>query len=522
MIYVFAACRLDTERLELFRDGAAEAVEPQVFSLLVHLIENREHVVTREALIDAVWDGRIVSDATLSSRINAARRAVGDSGKVQAVIRTVPRRGFRFVAAVRVEDDFSGVDGRSRTPEPLPDRNSDAQRVDPVKPSVAVLPFRNLSSDAEQEYFADGITEDVITALARFRELAVIARHSTFEFRDQTPDTADIGRRLGARYIVSGSVRRSGAQIRISAQLVEAATGAHVWADRWDREIGDIFAVQDELTRTIAATLGVRVQDALLDRSLLKDPADLDAYDCVLQARRYTALLDEAVHARARDLLERAIALDPGYAQAHALLANIYLAEHRFGSNPLPDPIGRAERTARRAVELDPQNAYAHCWLAVVYYFRHENERFEDEAGRALALNPYDAEILADVGHYYAFMGQQERGVALTRQAMTLNPLHPGWYHFAFARHHYARRDYAQAARDVARVKLPEFYWEHLMNAACLGQLGERDRAAMALARMAALKPGLRPRDEMVKWNSDPADLEHLLEGLAKAGYSAA
>lgn len=520
MIYVFGNCKLDAGRLELYRDGEAQAVEPQVFSLLVHLIDNREHVVTKDELIDAVWNGRIVSEATLSSRLNAARRAVGDTGKEQAVIRTVPRRGFRFVAEVRVAGAMDRDAEDRREPECSEVGVLAARRVDAVKPSVAVLPFRNLSSDPEQNYFADGITEDVITALARFRELTVIAHNSTFAIRDLAADTADIGRRLDARYIVNGSIRRSGKQVRINAQLVEAGSGTHIWADRWDREIGDIFAVQDELTRTIAATLGVRVQDAVLDRSLHKDSADLDAYDCVLQARRYTALLDESEHAKARDLLERAITLDQGYAQARALLANIYLAEHRFGSNPRPDPIGRAEKMARQAVELDPQNAYAHCWLAIVYYFRHENERFEDEARRALVLNPYDAETLADIGHYYAFMGQFERGIELTRQAMALNPLHPGWYHFAFARYHYDKRDYENALLHMARVKLPDFYWVPLVETACFGQLDQQDCAATALAHMTALKPGLKPRDEIIKWNAEPADLDHLLEGLRKAGYT--
>ncbi|MDA0787731.1 MAG: adenylate/guanylate cyclase domain-containing protein, partial [Proteobacteria bacterium] len=330
-------------------------------------------------------------------------------------------------------DTAHGDPGESSkaTPRSLPD-----------KPSIAVLPFDNMSNDPEQEYFSDGMAEDIITELARFRELTVIARNSTFQFKNQTTDIASVGRELGVRFVVEGSVRRAGQRVRINAQLVEADSGAHVWADRWDRNMDDIFAVQDELTRTIAANLGVRVQHAALDRSLQKNPSDLDAYDCVLRARRYTELLDEDEHAKARDLLEQAIELDPDYSQAHALLANVYLAEHRFGSNPRPDPIGRALRMARRGVELDPQNAYARCWLAIVHYFLHENESFRAEAQRALTLNPNDAETLAELGHFYTWMGDFERGIALTRQAVALNPLHPGWYYFAFAKYHYNQGDY--------------------------------------------------------------------------------
>ena len=386
------------------------------------------------------------------------------------------------------------------------------------KPSVAVLPFVNMSAKPEDEYFSDGLTEDIITELARFRELAVIARNSTFRFKGQPTDIARIGRELGARFVVEGSVRRAGARIRITAQLVEADSGAHVWADRWDRDIDDIFTVQDELTRMIAANLGVRVHAAALDRSLQKHPSDLDAYDCVLRARRYTALLVEDEHAKARDLLEQAIELDPSYSQAHALLANVYLAEHRFGSNPRPDPVGRALRMARRAVELDPQNAYAHCWLAVVHFFQHENKTFEIEAQRALALNPNDAETVAEVGHFYTWMGDFEQGIGLTRQAVALNPLYPGWYHFTFSHWHYNQREYAEVIADMEKADMPNFYWTHLMKVAALGQLGETERAAAALARMRELKPELSARGEIEKWNCAPDFAAHLMAGLHKAG----
>ena len=175
------------------------------------------------------------------------------------------------------------------------------------------------------------------------------------------------------------------------------------------------------------------------------------------------------MHAEARDLLEKAVALDPNSADAHALLANVYLAEHRFDTNPQPDPIGRALAMAQTATRLDPQNAYARCWLAIVYFFRGENDTFEAEAGRALALNPNDPEILADIGHYLAFMGAFERGVELSRRAQALNPLHPGWYYFSFARRHYDARDYEAVLADVERIALPHFYWTHLLRAAAFG-----------------------------------------------------
>lgn len=386
------------------------------------------------------------------------------------------------------------------------------------RPVIAVLPFTNMSSDQEDEYFSDGLTEDIITELARFRDCRVIARNSTFQYRGQAVDVAQVGRDLSARFVVEGSVRRAGNRVRITAQLIEATTGTHLWADRYDRGIEDIFAVQDEVTRTIAATLGVRLQDVALEDTLVKSPADLDAYDCVLRARRFTTSLSAQSQADARDLLEKAVQLDPSYADAHALLANVYLAEHRFDYNPLPDAVGRAMEMAQKAIELDPQNATAHCWLAIVHFFRRENERFVAEANLALTLNPNDPEILADVAHYYAYMGQPERGAELMRQAIALNPLHPGWYHFTFARLHYWERDYRAVVADVEKINLPGFYWTWLLRAAALGQLGDSDLAAQAVSRMMELKPGLDARAELLKWNAAYDDLEHIVEGLVKAG----
>ena len=300
-------------------------------------------------------------------------------------------------------------------------------------------------------------------------------------------------------------------------QLIEGASGVQLWGDRYDREMVDIFGLQDEVTRTIAATLGVKMQDAVLQRALKKNAAELNAYDCLLRARRYTWMLSAEMHAEARDLLEKAVELDPLSADAHALLSNVYLGEHRFEMNPRPNPIGRSLVHALAATHLDPQNAYARCWLAIVHFFRGENEKFEAEAQLALSLNPNDPETLADVGHYYAFMGQFARGAELSRRAQLLNPLHPGWYHFSFARLHYSEKNYEHAIADVEKIGLPHFYWTHMLTAAAKGQLGHKD-AADALARIFEVKPNFSAHVELRKWNAAPADLEHILDGLRRAG----
>ena len=224
--------------------------------------------MARGDLIDAVWGGRFVADATIDSRIAAARRAIGDSGSLQALIRTVPRRGFRFVGTVSVEASTE------RSPAPA--------LLD--LPSIAVLPFTNFGNDPRQEYFSDGITEDIITELSRYSELLVIARFSSFRYKGQAPDIRQVGRELGARYVLEGSVRREGSRIRISAQLIDAQTGTHRWGERYDREIKDVFAVQEAVARQVAAILAVHVNRAEAERILNKPPATWEAYDYYMRA----------------------------------------------------------------------------------------------------------------------------------------------------------------------------------------------------------------------------------------------
>ncbi len=527
MRYRFDDFEIDTETFELRDGGVVRHIEPLVFDLLCYLCRNPGRVIGRDEAIDHVWKGRIVSDATVASCIKSARKALADDG--EHYIRTVRGRGFQFVGQVtraevperrdqplRSESSEELGEG-SRSPGDL-GFGTDRPPSAPEKPTVAVLPFDNLSSGFD-EYFADGLTEDIITNLSRFRDLMVIGRTSTFQFKGRAIDLAELRTKLHAGYVVEGSVRRAAGRVRITAQLIDAATGVHLWADHYDREMEDIFAVQDQVTCMIAATLGVKVQNAATQRAMRKKPIELDAYDRVLRARRFTEILSEDVHAEARDLLEQAVALDPTYADAHALLANVYLAEHRIELNPRPDPIGRALNMAQIATRLDPQNAYARCWLGIVHFFRRENDQFEAETQRALALNPNDPETLADIGHYLAFMGEFERGVELSRKARQLNPLHPGWYYFSSARYHYHRREYQEVLADVQRISMPHFYWAHLLNAAALGQL-QRDDAGSSLEQIFRLKPDFSARAELQKWNAAPEDFGHLMAGLRKAGLS--
>jgi TolB-like protein len=330
VIFRFGNFQLDTRIKELHRDEAPVAIVPQAFDALLLLIENRDRLVSKDDLIENVWDGRIVSEAALSSCINAVRRAVGDDGKRQEVIRTLPRRGFRFVQSVEVIGDTLPfvVEGDVLSPDRGPRSSwAGSELIFPDKPSIAVLPFANMSGDPEQAYFSDGITEDIITELSRFRTLFVIARNSSFTFREKDVDVREVGQRLGVQYVIEGSVRKGTNRVRVTAQLADADTGHHLWAERYDRELEDIFAVQDEITQTIVSILPGRLEDAGRARAQRKRTANMTAYDLVLLGMEQFRLLTRDSNHEARELFRKAVELDPQYARAHANLAWTHVAD---------------------------------------------------------------------------------------------------------------------------------------------------------------------------------------------------
>ncbi|RZW03856.1 MAG: hypothetical protein EX266_11040, partial [Rhodobacteraceae bacterium] len=301
-VIAFDDFRIDHARGELTRGGLPVAVEPQVLDLIAHLAAHPGVVLTRDDLIDAVWGGRIVSDSAISSRINAARTALGDDGTAQKYIKTIPRRGFRFEADVgaRLAPATSALQG---------------------KPSIAVLPFENLSGDPEQRYFSDGITDDIITELSRYGELFVISRHSSFACRDSDQSTAEIARYLGVQYIAEGSVRRVGDRIRVTAQLIDPEAGHQLWAERYDRDVTDIFEVQDEITTVIVNTMFGQIAHLHHRRVLGKDPGTVDAYVHVLKATEHALRVAPGDNEIAKSEIAAAIAIDPEFARAHAVRA---------------------------------------------------------------------------------------------------------------------------------------------------------------------------------------------------------
>jgi TolB-like protein/class 3 adenylate cyclase/tetratricopeptide (TPR) repeat protein len=386
------------------------------------------------------------------------------------------------------------------------------------KVTVAVMPFLNLSDDPSQQYFSDGITEDIITDLSRFHEVVVRASSSTFKWRNRNVDVRQLGRDLGIHYVVEGSVRRIGNRVRITVQLIDTISGDHVWSERFDREQQDIFAIQDEIVRTIVATLVGRLQAAEAERIRRKPPTSLAAYECVLRARSLPVVEVEA-EAEARRLYERAIELDPNYAQAHARLAYVLTLEWFWEMNRSNALLDRAFELAKKAVALDQNDRMCHDILGWVYLHRKAFDLAEQHKLRALELNPSDPEQIACMGVVYTFLGRADEGITWLEQAKRLDPyFEPPWHWNTIGVAHFVARRYEQALAAFNRASSSPV-WVLVYRAACHALLGEMDRArecaAEALHRAPDFSLTCFAAKELFKRTEDT---ERLIEGMRAAG----
>jgi TolB-like protein len=396
-------------------------------------------------------------------------------------------------------------------------RPTAGRALSPEKPAIAVLPFVNMSGDPEQEYFSDGITEDIITELSRFRSLHVIARNSAFAFKGKAAKVQETAKELGAAYVVEGSVRRVGARIRITAQLIEAAGGTHLWAERYDRPAEEVFAIQDDVVRTVAATLAGRLEAAGAEGLRRRPTASLSAYECVLRGNALP-VGDPVLEPIAHQLFEQAVALDPDYAMAHAQLAISYAKQWEDNMSGSSKELDRAFELAMRAVSLDPQEIVCHTALGYIQLCRRRHDEAEFHARKAVALNPNRPNALATLAFILTRVGQPDAAVALIADAMRLDPHHPTWYWTELGVAHFAARRYAEAVAAIKRRPNLAFFWQTYL-AACHAQLGEDDAMRSAAAEIMRLRPDFSTAvftaHESFKLE---ADREHLASSLHKAG----
>jgi adenylate cyclase len=398
----------------------------------------------------------------------------------------------------------------------------------PTGPAIAVLPFDDLSEGTGQGFFADGLTEDIITGLSRFSNLRVIARHSTFQYKGQAVDVREVGEALGVRYVLEGSVRRAGESLRVTAQLLDARDGTHLWADNYARDLttADIFAVQDSIMERIVGTLGGEgglISRAGLAETEARQTDNLTAYECVLRAYAYYDLITPEEHLAVRVCLEDAVVRDPSYAEAWGWLADIYQDEYKFAFNTRPeadDPLARAIAASQKAIKADATSQKGYETLASGHYFSGDMEQFRTAAERALSLNPNNSDTLAWLGFLIAYAGAWDRGIALLDKAVNLNPNHPTWYHTAYALRHFRDGNYEAALLSAKRYNIPDFYWHHLTLAIIYPQLGRLDEARAAVGELTALYPGYADvaRADLEKWFKDEALVAAMLAGLEKAG----
>jgi TolB-like protein/DNA-binding winged helix-turn-helix (wHTH) protein len=548
MKYRFAEFEIDLSHQELCRLGEPVHIEPQVFDLIVHLVRNNDRIVSKDELIETIWNGRIVSEATLSSRINAARRALGDTGNDQAFIRTLHKRGFRFVGHVQesnapeadVETDRP-VPDNAVAPDSVPGHSSVSGEVSRLgnvisesvkaeaitRSSIAVMPFGNMSDDPENDYFSYGLTEDIIRLLARNRWLSVISRHSTMGFQGRVVDAREIGEQLGVRYVMVGSVRKDRETLRITAELVRAADGKQLWSDKYDLQLEYIFDIQEEMARQIAATIEPELSKVEQQLAARKAPESLDAWDCYQRGLWNLWRFTTPGFDSAEMYFRRAIAADPDFARSHGALSYVNL-QRAFIDQP-KDRAARLEtalRQAREAVALDNLDCFCHCALGRALCLTHQNDEALAALDISLELNPSFAQAYFAQGFNLLWYGREVEAEPLLDRATMLSPRdnHLWSFHHVRSWTHFSLGEYDVAVEFARRAtRQPNVTYQAFASlAASLGRLGERAQAEAVAIELLQRKPDYTTeiaRQEFFFCN-DAGFVNRFAEGLRVAGIS--
>jgi TolB-like protein/DNA-binding winged helix-turn-helix (wHTH) protein len=546
MKYRFSDFEIDLDQQELRREGVSVHIEPQVFDLIVHLVRNHDRVVSKDELIDTVWNGRVISEAAFSSRINCARRVLGDNGTDQLFIRTLHRRGFRFVAHVRAveasdADAIRLVPGAPAATSEVPERvsiSTDVSHLDDVvseavkaeartRSSIAVLPFANISNDPENDYFSYGLTEDIIRLLARNRWLSVISRHSTIGFQGRVVDAREVGTQLGVSYVMSGSVGKSRDTVRITAELTRAADGTQLWSDKYDLQLENIFDIQEEMARQIAATIEPELSKVEQQLAARKAPDSLDAWDCYQRGlwnlwRFTTPGFDSAEH-----YFKRAIAADPDFARGHGALSYVNLQRSLYDDpKDRPARLETAFRQARIAVALDELDCFCQCALGRVLCLTRQNDEALAVIDLSLELNPSFAQGYFAQGFNLLWYGREIEAETLLDRATMLSPRdsHLWSFHLVRSWTHFSLGEYDIAVEFARRAtRQPNVTYRAFATlAASLGRLGDKAQAKAAAVELLQRKSnyGIETARQELFFCNDQGFVDRYVEGLTVAGIT--
>lgn len=507
MIYRNENISIDTAAFVLLLDGEPQPVEPQVFDLLVYLIENRDRVVTRDELLENLWQGRIVSENALNARLKIARKAVGDDGKQQRIIKTIQRRGYQFIAEIAATEPYRG-----QTQQPPPRTATVA-----AKPSIVVLRFANHSTQDGQEYFADGITTNVRSCLSRIHALKVM---SAMEFECGGKSNLQIAQAFEADYALSGSVQREGDSVRVFAELTDGRSGAIKWSERFDRRGEAVTDIQDDLAMSIVATLWGhrgRIREALRDSLAIKQTRDFDAFDCVLKGIYCKEQFTENESREAQKWFAKAIEIDPLCAEAYAWQALVTLCEMYLRWPVDHEGLERSFTMARRAIEIDPYCESAYMALGWAYNWSGDLKRGFAAFDRAMQINPNNSDLMVFKGEELATSGRFDEGIRLIQQGIDFNKQPPDWYFWHLGLAYFAGEQPVEAIDAFEKMnRQNKDTLIHLV--ACYANSSRPDHAAQRLAELMQEDPQFRPeqiRDTHCFYSSELQEL--LLRGLETA-----
>jgi TolB-like protein len=526
MVYQFGKFEVDTLNYQLRSDETVVDLEPKVFDLLTFLISNRGKLVTRDELFKNLWPGQVVSDTSLSNQIKAARRAVGDDGKTQRCIKTVHGRGYQFIAQIREQEPANEAGGK-RHLQLARNKYSDS------RPSIAVMPFTNLNGDPAYEYISDGITEDILIGLCRFQNLLVIARGSVFLFKNKSMDPVEVAGKLGAEYLLEGSIRISGDRVRITTELVDGSSGKDVWAETYDRLLDDIFSVQDDVTQRIIATMANRLERAGREAALKKSRDSLTVHDLLLRARHYYPDWDGTQDGilKARKLYRKALELDADCAAAYSGLACTFNLEYLSNWCEDRETAGkRAFEYSRKALSLDDRDSNAHLILGCSYRdVRQDLDMALTHLDKAINANPNDYWYYCCKSNLLTMAGKIDESIECSHEAIRRSPMLPDSCLASIGFAEYFSEEYGLAISSFGESLNPKPHIDAYVSAcyAQLNRMDEAEAAATAFRQRNTENPMIEVVEDADSWCSfwtrvwhfrDPKLVNHLLDGLKKAG----